>query len=172
MTVPTSILEPPSWQVVLECCVCSSTSLRLCAIVPLLNLTAPFACQDQALDHTILPSPWCMLECSYKLFGSSLPQPKHSNHPSIDQASNAKFSNLHQGNVFFPCLVCAAMFFGLFLFVTCGLSWLKSVIGTRQSPLMRGRSLRPFVVEVRCTRQSPPTRDRSLRPLVVEVRCM
>ncbi len=36
---------------------------------------------------------------------------------------------------------------------------------------MRGRSLRPFIVEVCCMRQSPPTRGRSLRPLVVKVRC-
>ena len=35
---------------------------------------------------------------------------------------------------------------------------------------MRGRSLRPLVVEVRCTRQSPLMRGRSLGPLVVKVR--
>ncbi len=39
---------------------------------------------------------------------------------------------------------------------------------TRQSPLMRGRFLRPTVVEVRYTRQSPSARGGHLRPAVVK----
>jgi hypothetical protein len=41
----------------------------------------------------------------------------------------------------------------------------------RQSPPMRGRSLRPFMAKVCCTRQGPLMRGNFLRPSVVKVCC-
>ena len=45
--------------------------------------------------------------------------------------------------------------------------------GLHHNPIIRGRTLRPTLVEARCTRQSPltMTRDSYLRPIVVEVHC-
>ncbi len=73
--VPASLLEPLLWRVAVECCVSSSTSLGICTIVPQSDSESTITYQVQVLDPTI-PRPRCMLECTHKLFGSSLcPQP-------------------------------------------------------------------------------------------------